>query len=651
MTSVDGQSTADLLRLDAEHGAARPDPGTVVLAEPDATRRPDEPLRMWRIVTPIAIAAVIVALVVGAAGSLVSRQIAEQQAVHDVAQLTDVLAESLIQPALTDRVPTSVAAARRILDPIVRPRLRHSGLIRVKVWAPDGTVVYSDRRALVGRRFVLESEEREAFMTPRLEAGISDLRRPENRYERDQGKLLEVYRPVWTPDGAPLLFETYFRYATVTQRSHQLWRGFGGIMLTSLAALLLLLAPLGWALLVRARRARAQRDELTQRALDASEDERRRIAATLHDGAVQQLAAASFTAAGYAERAAAGPDARLAVGLTEVSATVRDSIAGLRSLLVDIYPPSLRTSGLSAALGDLARSVAGNEADVRVEVDAAVADALAPQTQEAVYRVAQEALRNAARHAGARRLTMELRAIDAEWAGLEVARRRGGFRRRNDVRARRGRPLRPAADGRCGAPRQRPARRVQRTRSRQPDPDGGDPRMTGVLIVDDHRLVRAGLRSLLDAAPDIEVVGEAADGEQAVRAVAEHAPDVVLMDLSMPVLDGVGATRALLAEHPDTRVVVLTTFSDRRRVGDALAAGAVGYLLKDCAPGDLLAAVRAAARGRCRSTPASRARCCRIRQRRRATCSATARRRFSAWPPKVWRTSRSAGGSASASAP
>jgi DNA-binding NarL/FixJ family response regulator len=120
---------------------------------------------------------------------------------------------------------------------------------------------------------------------------------------------------------------------------------------------------------------------------------------------------------------------------------------------------------------------------------------------------------------------------------------------------------------------------------------------TTVVVVDDHRLVRAGLCGLLDAADDIDVVAEAADGAQAVHVVAEHTPDVVLMDLSMPVLDGVAATRQLVADRPQTKIVVLTSFADRQRVDDALAAGAVGYLLKDCAPGELLAAVRAAALG------------------------------------------------------
>ena len=121
--------------------------------------------------------------------------------------------------------------------------------------------------------------------------------------------------------------------------------------------------------------------------------------------------------------------------------------------------------------------------------------------------------------------------------------------------------------------------------------------MIRVLVVDDHQLVRAGLITLLEAAPDIQVAGEAANGQQAIEAAAATTPDVVLMDLSMPVLDGVAATRLLLAERPDTRVVALTSFSDRQRVTDILAAGATGYVLKDCRPDELLAAVRAAADG------------------------------------------------------
>ena len=121
--------------------------------------------------------------------------------------------------------------------------------------------------------------------------------------------------------------------------------------------------------------------------------------------------------------------------------------------------------------------------------------------------------------------------------------------------------------------------------------------MIKVLLVDDHALIRAGLMGLLQTAPDIEVIGEAADGQQAVDLALLTDPDVVLMDLSMPVLDGISATRKLLAERPDMKIVALTSFSEQRRVDDMLAAGATGYLLKDSPPEDLLTAVRAAARG------------------------------------------------------
>jgi DNA-binding NarL/FixJ family response regulator len=118
-----------------------------------------------------------------------------------------------------------------------------------------------------------------------------------------------------------------------------------------------------------------------------------------------------------------------------------------------------------------------------------------------------------------------------------------------------------------------------------------------VLLVDDHQLVRAGVTTLLQSDPEITVVGEARNGREAVESVEGIGPDVVLMDLSMPEMDGVEATRAVLARQPDTKVLVLTSFSDRQRVKEVLAAGAIGYVLKDSEPADLLAAVHAAARG------------------------------------------------------
>jgi DNA-binding NarL/FixJ family response regulator len=127
----------------------------------------------------------------------------------------------------------------------------------------------------------------------------------------------------------------------------------------------------------------------------------------------------------------------------------------------------------------------------------------------------------------------------------------------------------------------------------RPAPPGGSVR---VLLADDHVIVRDGLARLLEGAEGIEVVGTAGDGEEAVAATLALTPDVVLMDLAMPVLDGVGATRRITAEAPATRVVVLTSFSDNTRVLDALDAGARGYVLKDAEGSEVVRAVRAAAR-------------------------------------------------------
>ena len=121
--------------------------------------------------------------------------------------------------------------------------------------------------------------------------------------------------------------------------------------------------------------------------------------------------------------------------------------------------------------------------------------------------------------------------------------------------------------------------------------------MIRVAVVDDHGVLRDGLAGVIAAQPDMELVGTAADGAEAVAICRSAAPDVVLMDLEMPVLDGIEATRGILAEAPATAVLVLTSFSDRRRITGALDAGAVGYLLKDASADDVVRGIRTAAEG------------------------------------------------------
>jgi DNA-binding NarL/FixJ family response regulator len=121
--------------------------------------------------------------------------------------------------------------------------------------------------------------------------------------------------------------------------------------------------------------------------------------------------------------------------------------------------------------------------------------------------------------------------------------------------------------------------------------------MIRVLVAEDHAVVRSGLLQLLGGIDEFEVVGAAGGGEEAVALAGEHRPDVVLMDLEMPGMDGIEATRRIRGEHPEMNVVVLTAFSDRSRILDAIDAGAVGYLLKDAEPDELIRGLQAAARG------------------------------------------------------
>ncbi len=116
--------------------------------------------------------------------------------------------------------------------------------------------------------------------------------------------------------------------------------------------------------------------------------------------------------------------------------------------------------------------------------------------------------------------------------------------------------------------------------------------MISVLLVDDHAVVRRGLAALLATTTDIQVVAEAAGGAEAVRLAAEHRPDVVLMDLSMPDVDGVEATAQVLQAHPEVHVLVLTSFSEQRWITDALEAGAEGYLLKHSEPEVIISGIR-----------------------------------------------------------
>jgi signal transduction histidine kinase len=355
-------------------------------------------------------AALIVLCIVALVGVMASRRLAEAEAVNDAAKTANLLADAVAQPALTEGLLTGDPAAVAAMDKAVRDHVLSRSVVRVKIWDPTGRIAYSDAASLIGQRFPLGGEERDVLAHPQTRADVSDLTSPENRLERTRGKLLEVYRPIWTPSGKPMLFEIYAPYQEVSARTGQLWRGFAGVTLTSLLLLVVLLMPILWRLLNQLKRSQVQREDLLRSAVEASTQERRRIAGAIHDGVVQDLAGASFAVAGGAERALSLGHPDLADELRYAAGTVRTSIGGLRSLLLDIYPPSLASAGLSAALTDVASTLRSRGTAVTLELEPETG--LDPAGERLVFRVARECLANIGKHASATHVQVRLRRME-----------------------------------------------------------------------------------------------------------------------------------------------------------------------------------------------------------------------------------------------
>jgi two-component system, NarL family, sensor kinase len=385
-------------------GAQAPSWVQVSYGVPTRDRGPE---RTGRVLGWVSLAAVIALIGVAIASLLLARDLAEKEAAKDAAIRGDLLGQSVIEPklrlGLLESDPNAIRAqrAREALDTVV-DTFDPEEIVRVKIWTETGRIVYSDEPRLIGRTYPLGEEQLRVLDKPRYRADISDLGEDENKFERHLGsrKLLEVYGPVEMQNGTPLLFETYSPYSVVEERSADLWKGFGGVTVSSLLLFTVLLLPIVWRLLGRLQRSQRQREELLERAVDASIEERRRIAGTLHDGVVQELAATSFTVAGAAARARTQGDPEMSDDLHGVAGTLRSSIGGLRSLLVDIFPANLHTGGLADSLADLAAPLRSRGIDVTLDLEQGAVD-LDPDVERLVFRITQECLHNVRRHSGA----------------------------------------------------------------------------------------------------------------------------------------------------------------------------------------------------------------------------------------------------------
>jgi two-component system, NarL family, sensor kinase len=368
--------------------------------------------------TQFALCSVAVLIAVGTIGALALRHVARDEALRDARALTAALSRGVVEPAMTPAVVDGDPAAMRRLDRIVRERVlspnptkpEDSSIVRIKIWDADGRIVYSDKHELIDRHFVLPEDLREAMENRRTSADVSDLSRPENRFERDQGKLVEVYKPMRvTGSGQEVLLEAYHPARDISDASGRILKSFLPVALALLLALALAQLPLAWFLTRRVRAEERERERLTRAGEDALETERRRIAAELHDGVVQDLAGVAYELQAAADQLPSGrsQDRELGDALRRGAGVCRGSMRAIRALLVDLYPSERREQGLDAAVEALARPLRERGVDVAVDMD--VGGRLPSATAELVYRAAQEALRNVDRHAAARTASVALR--------------------------------------------------------------------------------------------------------------------------------------------------------------------------------------------------------------------------------------------------
>jgi signal transduction histidine kinase len=365
--------------------------------------------RLETVSVPKAVAAflapgLLVVLLIGLFLAVSQRRTATAEAIRDARTLTNLEAVDVIGPVLSDAALTA-GPARDALDDVVRNRVLGSHIVRVKIWDATGRIVYSDRPHLIGLQFDLPEDERAALTSGRTAAEVSDLDEPENRDERQFGKLLQVYQGIRTPGGTPLLFETYQPYTVISDASRRMWLSTMPVLVLGLVLLYLIQAPLAYRMARRLKRSQDDREALLLATLAASDRERARIAADLHDGVVQGLAGASFSLAAGADRVRrADPEA--AAVMADAAGDLRRWVRELRSLVVTITPPALHAQGLGASLADLASTLEGRGITVTVDVDGA--EGIDETSETLLYRAAQEAVRNIAKHADATLVSITL---------------------------------------------------------------------------------------------------------------------------------------------------------------------------------------------------------------------------------------------------
>jgi two-component system, NarL family, sensor kinase len=375
---------------------SRPEPNMLAVMGFRGGWRGDGSVSTAGLIVRFTVAGGVVLLTLAGLLALVARQAGTEEAMKSAAQTSWVTAHGVVEPRLDPAVLAGQPAALAAFDAAMRRYVLQGSLVRVKVWAGD-TIVYSDQPGLVGARFPIDGVRAAALAQQGVASEVSDLGKPENRFEVPYGKLLEVYVGVRATTGQPLLFETYYRYGAVTEAGEAAWRRFAPPSLGALLVLELVQVPFAWSLARRVQRQRQERERLLRHAVEASDAERRRIAGELHDGVVQELT--GLTYAMDAARLGPPEKARHPELISNTARGLRTSIQALRSLLVDIYPPNLAEEGLASTLTDLAESMQRH--GIQVSLDIQDAEALPPAAAALLFRTCQEIVRNVIAHSNA----------------------------------------------------------------------------------------------------------------------------------------------------------------------------------------------------------------------------------------------------------
>jgi PAS domain S-box-containing protein len=436
--------------------------------------------------------------------------------------------------------------------------------------------------------------------------------------------VLDLVHPDSRPLAAARVREVYGGSPSVEPAEEQLLRLDGQVIDAEVAAIPITYDGQAAAQVVirditERKRTAEELRRLTARLLEVQEEERRQVAYDIHDGIGQLLTAASMHVESfYARRGPAAPaDAETELG--KAKRCLADAVVEMRRMVSELGPLQLEEMGLVGAsrrlLSDMAER-SGWQTEFEDTTDGARLDGM---VETALFRIVQEALSNVAKHSGAQRVRVSfacaedcLRIGVRDWGcGFDpgampdkpTAGRNVGLVGMRERAALIGAQLRvESAPGkgtsvsavvpiviRAGGSSNGRSSEVITVNEGKKEKRAPD--QTTILIADDHPMVREGLRSMLDGTEGLVVVGEAADGHEAVDAVETLAPDVVLMDVRMPDMDGLAATEAIKQNHPETSIVIITSYESKDYLRRAIEAGAAGYLLKGMSRDSLIDAI------------------------------------------------------------